>query len=201
MRGLQRLPPGLLSVSGEQPELLCVTQHSKRCCCSWEEKRPSSFRSIIQWLELPGAPAGARGKSWRKHLAIGWPGLEPRWEPGGERGSLACASAGNSGLCLGSMVHGPCLLLFTPELSVQPPGPGPGLGLTASLQTQSMLLSRGEMLAQGRQAEQVNMRSPGGKHRLFWYHVGLDNLSSLRLAPIFPAIFCATQNTLAFTDP
>lgn len=83
------------------------------------------------------------------------------------------------------MLHGPCLLLFTPELSVQPPGPGPGLGLTASLQTQSMLLNRGEMLAQGRQAEQVNMYSPGGKNRLFWYRVGLGNLSSLRLAPIF----------------
>lgn len=151
-------------------ELLCVTQHSKRCCCSREGKTPNSFLSIIQWLELPGALAGARGKSWQKHLAIGRPGLEPRWEPGGERGSLACASAGTSVLCLSNKLYGlfSCPLLFSPELSVQPPGLGPRLGLTPPLQPQSMLLNRGEMPTQSRQAEKANMCSPGGKHRLLW---------------------------------
>lgn len=89
LRRRRRLPPGLLGVSGEQPELLCVTQHSKRCCCSWEGKRPNSFLSIIQWLELPGAPAGARGKilaeascnrtTWAGAKVGVWWGREAAW--------------------------------------------------------------------------------------------------------------------------
>lgn len=80
------------------------------------------------------------GWSQRKILADAscnrttWAGAKK--EPGGDRGSLACASAGTSVLCLGTVLHGPfsCPLLFSPELSVQPPRPGSGLGLTPSLQ-------------------------------------------------------------------
>lgn len=66
MRGLQRLLPGLLGVSGEELEQMYVTQHSRRCWRSWKEKSPNGFLSIIQWLEIPGSLTGARGKPWQR---------------------------------------------------------------------------------------------------------------------------------------
>lgn len=136
--------------SGFLPAALVSLGKSWSCCllpnrpedtAAAGRKRPNCFLSIIQRLELPGAPAGAGGKSWREHLPLGHLG----WSQGGTWGrdrQPGLCSAGTSVLCLDSRPHGPfsCPPLFSLDLCLTT-WAGPGFGPTPSLQLQSLLLN------------------------------------------------------------
>lgn len=91
MRGLQRLPPGLLGVSGGRAGADVRYPTLQKMLAQLEGKEPKR----LPFNNSVAGDSWVPDRSQRKTLveallALGLPELGSRWEPGGETGSLSC---------------------------------------------------------------------------------------------------------------
>lgn len=141
MRGLQRLPPSRLGVSGGRVgAAVCYPTLQKTLVQLGGKDQTASFQLFSDWSFL-GPLLEPEEKSWWELLPLGHLG----WSQGGTWGrdrQPGCAGLGPQccALTVGLLVPG--LMVLSPALPFSlTTWAGPGFGPTPSLQLQSLLLN------------------------------------------------------------
>lgn len=91
VRGLQQLPPGLCGVSGEEARAAVCYPTLQKMLAQLGGKEPIWLPFNYSVAELPGATSWSQRKILAGAFCTRVTQAGVRWEPEGERGSLACA--------------------------------------------------------------------------------------------------------------